>query len=165
MQSIRIILGLVAALDLECEHLDVKTTFLHGELEEEIYMEQSEGFKEKGKENLVCKLKKSLYGLKQVPHQWYRKFDSFMLEHDFKMLESDHCVYIKKDDQGKYNILLLYVDDMLIVGHDKNMISQLKKELSKQFEMKDLGPAQHILGMKIMRDRKKEKLWLSSRKV
>ena len=78
MSSIRVILGLVAALDLECEQLDVKKTFLHGDLKEEIYMEQPDGFKERGKENLVCKLKKSLYGLKQGPCQWYNKFDSFI---------------------------------------------------------------------------------------
>jgi len=96
MSSIRIILGLVSTLDLECEQLDVNTAFLHGELEEEIYMEQPEGFKTKGKENLVCKLKKSLYGLKQAPHQWYKRFDLFMLEHGFRILEADHCVYIKR---------------------------------------------------------------------
>jgi len=83
MSSIRVILGLVAALGLECEQLDVKTAFLHGELEEEIYMEQPEGFIEKCKEGLVCRLNKSLYGLKQAPRQWYKKFDSFMLEHGF----------------------------------------------------------------------------------
>ena len=75
MSSIRVILGLVAALDLECEQLDVKTTFLHGDLKEEIYMEQPNGFKERGKENLVCKLKKNLYWLKHAPHEWYKKFD------------------------------------------------------------------------------------------
>jgi len=69
MSSIRVILGLIATLDLECEQLDVKISFLHGELEEEIYMEQLEGFMEKGKEDLVCRLKKSLYGLKQAPRQ------------------------------------------------------------------------------------------------
>jgi hypothetical protein len=141
---------------LECEQLDVKTTFLHGELEEEIYMEQPEGFKIKGKENLVCRLKKSLYGLKQAPRQWYKKFDSFMLEHGFKILEVDHCVYIKRYGQEKYIILLLYVDDMLVIGHDKNMINKLKKDLGIQFAMKDLGPTQKILGMKIIRDRKRK---------
>ena len=78
MTSIRAILGLAAKLDLEIEQLDVKTTFLHGDLEEEIYMKQSKGFEEPGKEHLVCRLKKSLYGLKQAPRQWYKKFDLFM---------------------------------------------------------------------------------------
>lgn len=105
-------------------------------------MEQQEGFIEKGKEGLVCRLKKSLYGLKHAPRQWYKKFDSFMLEHGFQRLEADHCVYIKRYDQGKYIILLLYVDDMLIVGHDKNNINRLKKYLGNKFAMKDLGRAQ-----------------------
>ena len=75
MTSIRVFLGLAASLNLELEQLDVRTAFLHGDLDEEIYMEQPEGFEVSGKKNLVCKLKKSLYGLKQAPRQWYKKFD------------------------------------------------------------------------------------------
>lgn len=75
MTTIRAILGLVAAHDLELEQLDVKTTFLHGDLNEEIYMMHPEGFIKRGKENLYCRLRKSLYGLKQAPRQWYLKFD------------------------------------------------------------------------------------------
>ena len=77
--SIRVMLALVAHRDLELEQLDVKTTFLHGNLEEEIFMEQPEGFKKPGTENLVCKLKKTLYGLKQSPKQWYKRIDSYMI--------------------------------------------------------------------------------------
>ena len=79
MCSIRVILGLVACMNLESEQLDVKTAFLHGDLDEKIIMEKPKGFKVKGKENMVYKLKKSLYGLKQVPRQWYKKFDSFIM--------------------------------------------------------------------------------------
>ena len=89
MTSIRVALGLVASMDLELEQLDVKTAFLHGDLEEEIYMEQPEGFEVKGKDDMVCKLKKSLYGLKQAPRQWYKKFDSFMVSHGYKRTEAD----------------------------------------------------------------------------
>ena len=116
MSSIRVVLGLVASLDLELEQLDVKTTFLHGDLKEEIYMDQPEGFKLKGNEHMVCKLKKSLYGLKQAPRQWYKKFDLFMVGHRYTRTNADHCVYVKKFPNGKFVILLLYVDDMLIVG-------------------------------------------------
>ena len=84
MKSIRIVLSIAVSMDLEIKQLDVKTTFLHGELDEDIYMQQPKGFVEKGKENLVCQRKKSLYGLKQAPHQWYKKFESFMLEHRFQ---------------------------------------------------------------------------------
>lgn len=164
MSSIQVVLGLAASMDLEIEQLDVKTTFLHGDLDEEIYMEQPEGFQVKGKENLVCCLKKSLYGLKQAPRQWYKKFESFMIDHDFHKTHSDHCVFVKNYSEGDFLILLLYVDDMLIVGQDTKKIASLKKSLSKSFAMKDLGSAREILSMRITRDRKNKKLWLSQEK-
>jgi ATP-binding cassette subfamily B (MDR/TAP) protein 1 len=159
MTSIRAFLGLAAKLDLEIEQLDVKIAFLHGDLEEEIYMEQPEGFTEPGKEHLVCRLKKSLYGLKQAPRQWYNKFDLFMTQHNFTKTSADHCVFVKNYENGESIILLLYVDDMLIVGRDKTKIDALKKALSKSFAMKDLGAVKNILGMKIVRDRSRRMLW------
>ena len=83
MTSIRMVLSIAANMNLEVEQLDVKTTFLHGDLEEEIYRQQPEGFVKRGKEHLVCRLKKILYGLKQAPRQWYRKFDSFMTDQGY----------------------------------------------------------------------------------
>ena len=94
----------------------MKTAFLHGDLEEEVYVVQPEGFEVKGKEHMVCRLKKSLYGLKQAPRQWYKKFDSFMVGHEYTKINSNHCVYVKKFLDVKFLSLLLYVDDMLIVG-------------------------------------------------
>ena len=119
MTSIKTILSLVAANDLHLEQLDVKTTFLHGHFEEEIYMHQLEGYEVNGKENLVCRLKKSEYGLKQAPQQWYLKFDKFMCEIGYHRC---HCVYFKKLDNRSYIILLLYVDDMLVVGSNMQHI-------------------------------------------
>ena len=116
MTSIRVTLGLAAHLNLEVKQMDVKTAFLHGDLEEEIYMEQPEGFKVKGKQKLVCKLKKSLYGLKQALRQWYKKFDSFMVDHEYTRTVADQCVYFQWFSDGNFIILLLYVDDMLIIG-------------------------------------------------
>ena len=94
-------LGLAACLNLEVEQLDVKTAFLHGDLEEEIYMQQPEGFEVKGKENIVCKLNKSLYGLKQALRQWYKKFDSFIMSHGYSRTIYDHCMFTRKfsDDE------------------------------------------------------------------
>ena len=92
--TIRALLGIVTMNDLELEQLDVKTAFLHGELEEDIYMQQPEGFIVSEKEDYVCLLKKSLYGLKQSPRQWYKRFDSFMTSHDFKRSSFDNCVLI-----------------------------------------------------------------------
>ncbi|GAA0171470.1 transmembrane signal receptor [Lithospermum erythrorhizon] len=157
----RLVLGLAASLDLEIEQLDVKTAFLHGDLDEEIFMEQPEGFKERGKEDMVCQLQKSLYGLKQAPRQWYKRFDAFMDKQNFKRTQVDHCVYVKGFCNGEFIILLLYVDDMLLVGKNIKKIADLKENLSKDFEMKDLRHAKHILGMEIRRDRAQGRLWLS----
>ena len=123
--SIRALLSIVAMRDYELDQLDVKTAFLHGELEEDIYMDQPEGFVIPGKEHLVCKLKKSLYGLKQSPRQWYKRFDSFMLSHDFKWSNYDSCVYLKTVN-GSIIYLLLYVDDILITAKVKSKIAKLK---------------------------------------
>jgi hypothetical protein len=106
----------VVVEDLHLEQLDVKTTFLHGDLEEEIYMQQPQGYEVKGKENLVCMLKESLYGLNQAPRHWYLKFDRFMTEQGYSRCHSNHCVYFKRLENGSYIILLLYVDDMHVAG-------------------------------------------------
>jgi len=94
--------------------MDVKTAFLHGDLEEQIYMQQPEGFSQPEHEHLVCRLKKSLYRLKQSLRQWYKRFDSYMIQIGYKSCEYDCCVYIKSLDDGSFIFLLLYVDDMLI---------------------------------------------------
>jgi hypothetical protein len=156
-------LSVVVAFDFEVEQMDVKTTFLHGDLEEEIYMKQPEGFVVKGKKELVCKMKKSLYGLKQSPRMWYKKFDTYMLGLGFTRSKEDHCVYFKLiGDHLIY--LVLYVDDMLLIGNNKEIIQDVKTQLSSKFDMKDLGASNFILGMEIKRDRKKRKLWLNQRK-
>jgi hypothetical protein len=123
--SIRAYFGIVAMRDLELEQIDVKTAFLHGELEEEIYMDQPKGFIVPGKEDLVCKLKRPLYGLKQSPRQWYKRFDSLMLTHGFKRSQYDSCVYIKFFN-GSPIYLLLYVDDMLIAYKSEKEITTAK---------------------------------------
>ncbi|KAH9783217.1 hypothetical protein KPL71_009226 [Citrus sinensis] len=98
LTTVRVVLAMCATFDLYLEQLDVKTAFLHGELEEEIYMLQPEGFTEIGKKNLVCRLNKSLYGLKQAPRCWYKRFDSFIMSLGYNRLSSDHCAYYKRPD-------------------------------------------------------------------
>ena len=160
LTTVRLVLSIVAAEDLHLEQLDVKTAFLHGELEEDIYMVQPEGFLSSGGEDLVCKLKRSLYGLKQAPRQWYKRFDAFMIANGFSRSEMDHCCYLKKF-KGSYIILLLYVDDMLIAGANMKEILYLKESLAKEFAMKDLGAAKQIRGMRIVRERRAGVLTLS----
>ncbi|GKE65264.1 retrovirus-related pol polyprotein from transposon TNT 1-94 [Tanacetum coccineum] len=131
MTTIRLVLSIVAAKDLHQEQLDVKTAFLHGDLDEYIYMTQPEGFHSVGKEeNLMCKLKKSLYGLKQAPRQRYLKFDSFIQRTRLRHAE----------------------------------IKKLKRQLSQEFEMKDLGYVKQILGMNIIRDKTNGSLRISQEK-
>ena len=129
--SIRILLALVAQLDLELVQMDVKTAFLHGDLEEEIYMNQPDGFKVAGKEKMVCKLEKLLYGLKQSPRQWYKRFDKFMIRQKYTRSKYDHCVYLRKLQDGSFIYLLLYVDDMLIASRSQTEIEKLKTQLNK----------------------------------
>jgi hypothetical protein len=133
--SIRVMLVIVALFDLELEQLDVKISFLHGDLDEEIYMTQPQGFSAPGQEHLVCHLHKSLYGLKQAPRQWYKRFGSFMLAHGYSRSNYDHCIYLKQFPNGYFVYLLLYVDDMLIASHDKSLIVELKAQLSHEFDM------------------------------
>lgn len=156
--TIRLMLSIVVENDLELEQLDVKTAFLHGILEERILMEQPEGYSQGNK---VCLLQKSLYGLKQSPRQWNLRFDKFMKAQKFLRSEYDSCVYFKCYEEGKFVYLLLYVDDMLVVAKDMREVERVKLMLSKEFEMKDLGPAKRILGMDIIRDRSKGTLILS----
>eukprot|EP00253_Pinus_taeda_P029027 PITA_29027 len=123
--SIRLRLSLAASFDFGVEQMDGKKTFLHGDLEEEIYMKQLEGFVVKGKKELACKLNKSLYGLKQSPRMWYQKFDTFIWGLGFTRSKEDHCVYFKLiGDHVIY--MVLYLDDMLLVGNEKEIIQDLK---------------------------------------
>ncbi|KAH9697268.1 Integrase catalytic domain-containing protein [Citrus sinensis] len=161
--SIHILLALVAEYELELAQLDVKTAFLHGDLEEEIYMIQPCGFRVAGKENHVYRLIKSLYGLKQSPRQWYKRFDQFIQGQKFTRSEHDHCVYFRRLPDGAFIYFLLYVDDMLIASKNRDEIERLKKQLASEFEMKDLGDAQRILGMEIRRDKKNGSVWLTQK--
>ncbi|GJW87533.1 retrotransposon protein, putative, ty1-copia subclass [Tanacetum coccineum] len=137
----------------ELEQLDVKMSFLHGNLEEVIYMKQPQGY-EQG--NKVCLLKKSLYGLKQSPRQWYKRFDEYMLSNGFKRSSYDSCVYYRSYAPGEYIYLLLYVDDILIACKSKAEIGSTKSLLKKEFNTKELEEAKKILGMEIVRDQSRK---------
>ena len=138
--------------------MDVKTTFLHGNLDEEIYMKQLEGFAIKSKKELVCKLKRSLYSVKQSPRMCTRGST-----HIFVRSKVDHYVYYKKVGEN-FIYVVFYVDDMLLVGNNMEIIKEVKLQLSSKFDMKDLSAANLILGMKIKRNHADRKLWLNQRK-
>ncbi|KAL9266872.1 Retrovirus-related Pol polyprotein from transposon TNT 1-94-like protein [Drosera capensis] len=159
-----VLLGLTASLDLEIDEMDVTTPFLHGDMQEEVHMEQPEGFVVKGKKDHVYRLSKSLYGLKQASRQWYKKFEFVMKLQGYKKTKDDHCMFVKNFSADDFIILLLYVDDMLIVGKSASRIDKLKKQLSQSFSIKDMGPIKKILGIKIDRDKGAKKLCISQEK-
>jgi hypothetical protein len=139
-------MALVTHYDLELHQMDVKMVFLNGHLEENIYMAQPKGFIVEGKEQMGCRLKKSIYGLKQASRQWYLKFDKTIRNFGFKENVEDNCVYTKFKN-GKYIFLILYVDDILLASSDVGLLLETKKFLSSKFDMKDLGEASFVLGI------------------
>jgi len=151
LTTIRTLIVVAASYGLIIHQMDVKTAFLNGELDEEIYMDQLEGFIVDGQENKVCRLLKSLYGLKQAPKQWHEKFDSNLIANGFVVNEADTCVYYPYGG-GEAVMLCLYVDDILIFGSNLNVVEEVKKLLSSNFDMKDLGEANVILNIKLIRE-------------
>ncbi|GJR18608.1 zinc finger, CCHC-type containing protein [Tanacetum coccineum] len=149
ISTIRLLIAMALIHSLIIHQIDVKTTFLNGELEEEVYMNQPLGFIMPVNENKVCKLIKSLYGLKQAPKQWHQKFDEVVLSNGYLLNQAEKCVYSKFDESGKGVIIFLYVDDMLIFGTNKVQVDLTKEFLSSRFSMKDMGEADVILGIRI----------------
>ncbi|KAL0360855.1 UNVERIFIED_CONTAM: Retrovirus-related Pol polyprotein from transposon TNT 1-94 [Sesamum radiatum] len=158
--TVRILLALVAHHDWELKQMDVKMLFLHGDLEEKIFLNQPCGFVDKKNPNHVCMLNKSLYGLKQSPRQWNKKFDAFMKNLKFLRSEFHPCLYFMYESSMPI-FLVLYVDDMLIASPSLTLIAELQNNLKKNFEMKDLGNAKKILGMSIERERKSSTIFLN----
>ena len=162
-ESIWYILAHAALLDWEIKAMDVKTAFLYGELKEEIYMEQPEGFVVKRQEKKVCKLIKSIYGLKQAGQVWYELMaDTLRRKLGFEWIHSDAGVYVLRQRGGNQTeiILILYVDDLLLMGNDLSMINKIKKKLGEAYHMKDLGATQSYLGIRITRDHAHLCIWI-----
>ena len=134
--------------------------FLKGKLDEIIYMDQPEGFKVAGQEGKVCKLNRSIYGLKQASRSWNLRFDEIIKTYGFEQNIDEPCVYQLKANQIVV-FLVLYVDDILLIGNNVKKLSDVKNWLSTQFQMKDLGEASYVLGIQIIRDRKNKLLALS----
>ena len=119
--SFRIIMALVAHYDLELHQIDVKTAFLNGDLNENVYIAQLKGFVVEGKERMGCRLRKSIYRLKQASRQWYLKFDETIRKFGFKENEEDNCIYAKFKS-GRFIFLILYVDDILLASSDVSLL-------------------------------------------
>ena len=145
--SIRSVLSLAVVMKWKIHQIDVKTAFLNGVVEEEVYVEQPLGFETHDRESHVCRLKKALYGLKQAPRTWYGRIDSFLSSLGFTKSKADSNLYYKVED-GNPVMLLLYVDDLFVTGMD-GLIADTKRKLATEFEMKDLGMMHYFLGMEV----------------
>jgi Reverse transcriptase (RNA-dependent DNA polymerase) len=150
LNTIRVLLSLAANLDWLLHQFDVKNVFLHGDLKEEIYMDPPPGYINSDSRQVVCRLHKALYGLKQSPRAWFGRFRNAMKNYDFEQSDSDHTLFFKRQ-QEKLTVLIIYVDDMIITGNDKDEIKRLEERLSTEFEMKSLGRLKYFLGIEVMR--------------
>lgn len=156
--SIRTLLSFAIQNNLHVHQMDVVTAFLNGHLEEEIYMEQPEGYIKPGQEHLVCKLKKSIYGLKQSPRCWSKAFTEFMMEIGFKQSTSDPCVFVRS--RQELEILAVYVDDLILITESTESMNELKIALKERYKMKDMGELSYILGISVIQDKEKNCVFL-----
>ena len=154
LQSIRMMLAIAAELDYEVLILDVQTAFLNADVEEKVYVKMAPGYETFDKSGVpfVMKLKKTLYGLRQSPKNWFGTMDDHLSNISFCSLKSDPYVYVFKD-KTVTAILTLYVDDIVLLGNNKQLLGKLKKQLMDRFEMTYLGDVSKVLGINITRDR------------
>ncbi|RVW26375.1 Retrovirus-related Pol polyprotein from transposon TNT 1-94 [Vitis vinifera] len=154
LNTVHVLLSLAANLDWSLHQLDVKNAFLNGDLEEEVYMDIPAGLETTSNFNKVYRLRKSLYGLKQSPRAWFERFTKVVKGYGSVQCQSDHTLFVKHFPEGKLAIIIVYVDDIILTGDHEEKIDLLKKLLTKEFEIKDLGNLKYFLGMEIARSKK-----------
>ena len=134
--------------------LDIKTPFLYGLIDEELYIEQPKGFIKSGEEKFVCKLVKCIHGLKQATRVWNKKLNEFLIHYGLKRCLNDFCVYIRRTE-NKFLILCIWTDDGFLLSNDKPTLASVMTNLEKKFEIHIL-PTDCFVGMEIARNRKEE---------
>ncbi|KAM1364809.1 hypothetical protein ACFX2F_043330 [Malus domestica] len=149
--TVRCLLTVAAVRHWPLHQMDVQNVFLHGELHEEVYMLPPPGYRRQG-ERVVCRLQKSLYGLKQASRNWFQKFSSAIHDIGFTQSRADYSLFTKVSGSS-ITIVLLYVDDMVITGNNDRAINDLKQFLSRCFRIKDLGPLKYFLGVEVARSK------------
>lgn len=147
--SVRLLMAVAVIKQMIVEQIDIKNAYVNSELEEVVYMEQPQGFEEGDKRELVCKLNKSLYGLKQSGNKWNKCLNEILTKKlGFRRLKTESCIYVK--GSGKELVILaVYVDDILIFASDKNIISEIKSKIKDEFEIDDIGQCKKVIGMNI----------------
>ena len=162
--TVRALLAVCAEKDLELEQLDVKTAFLNGHLEEEIYMQQAQGYEE-GSPTVVCKLRRAIYGLRQAPRAWYLRLKEEMEKLGWTVSGADPALFTRREEGGVF-YALVYVDDILMAGPKGSpVMERLKAELTEIFDIRDLGESSYFLGMEIERKRDEGTIKLSQKKL
>jgi len=147
-ETIRLALSLATHKGWNIQHMDVKSAFLNGYLNEEVYVNQPQGFEEQGRENLIYKLKKSLYGLKQAPRAWYSRIDGYFHKYGFTRSKSEPTLYYMNKGEDIL-IVCLYVDDLIFIGSSNKLNKEFHNSMMQEFEMTDLGLMHYFLGMEI----------------
>ena len=156
-KTLRILLSIASSRDYEIKHMDFETAFLNANIQEELYMQPPDGYETNNK---VCKLIKTIYGIKQAPNEWNNTLNSYIISLGFKRCRSDTCLYVKKSRTGREIFLAVFVDDLVpaYAEEDENEWSIMKQQMSQRFKMKDLGDIEWILGMRVVRDRRRRTL-------
>lgn len=147
--TVRVVPSLAVHNAWPIKQLDVSNAFLHGVIDEEVFMKQPFGYKDPDHPNFVCRLTKALYGLKQAHRAWFAVFSGFLLQQGFIQSKADSSLFIKKSDSD-ITLVLVYVDDILITGGNTAYISELISVLSSKFVMKDLGCLSYFLGIEVL---------------
>ncbi|RVW39030.1 Retrovirus-related Pol polyprotein from transposon TNT 1-94 [Vitis vinifera] len=145
-----VVKGYTQQFRVDYTELDVKSAFLHGELNEEIFIEQPCGYVQKGNEQKVYKLNKALYGLKQAPCAWYSRIEAYFMKEVFEKCDYEHTLFIKTNKEGKVLIVSLYVDDLIFTGNDELMFAEFKHSMKHEFDMTDLGKMRYFLGLEVL---------------
>lgn len=151
--TIRTLLGVAAQKEWTVLQLDVKSAFLHGELNEEVYVKQPPGFEIRDEADKVYKLRKALYGLKQAPRAWYSKLEGYFIKEGFKKCYCEHTLFVKTKGE-EILIVSIYVDDLIYMGNSSMFLEEFKRSMMKEFAMTDLGKMKYFLELKLCRMRK-----------
>ena len=160
--SIRAPLAFAVQNGVIVHQMDVVTAFQNGTLDEEIYMEQPPGYIKKGEEHVVCKLRRSLYGLKQSSRCWNTVFKQYMESINFKPCTVDPCIFVTGEG-ADLTIVAVYVDDLIVITKTPETIKKIKETLAARFKMKDLGKLHYCLGISIQHDEERGSLWMDQR--
>lgn len=148
VEAIKMFLAFAFSKGFKIYQMDIKSSFLNGELKEEVYMEQPEGFNLTEGKNFVCKLKKELYGLKQDPRAWYARLDHYIKQQGFKKGVAGSNLYIKTDED-KLLVTLIYVDDLIFARNNDEVSHEFSQNMSKEFEMSMIGELSYFLGLQV----------------